>query len=354
MSTIKVALTYNLKPKSFEEFFQKYNSSISEEDFKSEDQFAEWDNIEVIEAVKEAITKKYNCVLIEADINFIESIKLEKPNIVFNISEGLNQTSREAQVPAILDMLNIPYTGSGVWTLATCLDKFRTKQILEWNNIKTPKAELIHSLEDVNKVKNNLQFPIILKPISEGSSKGIFNDSLINSFEEGRNVIIERLNKYKQPFLAEEFLSGREFTVGILGNYPNEEVLPIVEIKYDIMPADINKIYSYEAKWIIDRPENPLDIFECPAKINQKLKSKIIECSLRAYRSLDCKDWARIDIRLDNNDEPNILEINPLPGILPKPEDNSCLPKAARAAGYSYEDLILKILENGMMRYNLL
>lgn len=354
MSSIRVALAFNLKPESKEDFFQRYSCSLKEDEFDSEDQFAEWDTVNVIEAIKKSIEKKYECVLIEADNYFVDKIRKYKPNIVFNIAEGLNGGSREAQVPAILDMLNIPYVGSGVWTLSTCLDKFRTKQILQWYKIATPSFCLVDNLDELSKLNGKLIFPSIIKPIFEGSSKGIYNDSIVYDFESLYNKLSIRLKQYKQPFLIEEYLDGREFTVGILGNYPDEEILPIVEINYRALPSELNRIYSYEAKWIVDRPENPLDIFDCPASISPELESKIKEVALIAYRSLNCKDWARIDIRLDKNDVPNVLEVNPLPGILPNPEDNSCLPKAARAAGYSYEELILKTLENGMKRAKIL
>ena len=152
----------------------------------------------------------------------------------------------------------------------------------------------------------------------------------------------------------EEFLPGREFTVAVLGNGTETEVLPIVEINFDQLPKDLIPIYSYEAKWVADTRANPLDIFSCPAKIDHVLEEKIKSVSLRTYNRLRCRDWSRIDIRLDADGEPNIIEINPIPGVLPDPVDNSCFPKAARSAGYSYEEMINRVLISAAKRHNLI
>ena len=132
------------------------------------------------------------------------------------------------------------------------------------------------------------------------------------------------------------------------------EVLPIVEINFNELPGDLLPIYSFEAKWVVDTRENSLNIFTCPAKIDKVLEEKIKDVALKTYRVLRCKDWSRIDIRLDAKGEPNIIEVNPLPGILPKPEDNSCFPKAARAKGLNYNEMINKVLLTAAKRYNLL
>jgi D-alanine-D-alanine ligase len=128
-------------------------------------------------------------------------------------------------------------------------------------------------------------------------------------------------------------------------------VLPIVEIKFDSLPAGVNRIYSYEAKWIWDRSDDPLDIFECPARIPTPLSDEIERICRKAYNVLRCRDWCRIDVRLDDAGQPHILELNPLPGILPKPEDNSCFPKAARAAGLGYDRLLQSVLGFAALRY---
>jgi D-alanine-D-alanine ligase len=252
----------------------------------------------------------------------------------------------------MLDMLRIPYTGSDPLTLATCLDKARTKEVLSYHNIATAEFLFIESLEDL--ANFNLKFPVMMKPAAEGSSKGIFNSSLINSFEELTERLAVSLQLYKQPFLIEEYLPGREFTVAIIGNGKDAEVLPVVEINFDELPKELAPIYSYEAKWIVDTREKPLNIFTCPAHIDKELQDKIKSIALHAYKVLRCRDWSRIDIRLDSTGEPNIIEINPLPGIRPNPKDNSCFPKAARAHGLTYEAMINKVLVTAAKRYNLI
>lgn len=316
------------------------------------DTYAEWDTWETINAVKDAIESFHDVTLVEANENAFETLRQLKPDIVFNIAEGFNGTSREAQIPAILDMLQIPYTGSDPLTLATCLDKARTKEILSYNKIPNPKFFLVN---DPDQIKNlNFEYPLITKPVSEGSGKGIFSSSFVKNPDELKSEVSRILSEYSQPALIEEFLPGREFTVAIIGNGNEAEVLPIVEIQYNDFPEDFIQIYSYEAKWILDTRENPLEVFSCPAKIDKKLETKIKSTVLKTYNVLRCKDWSRIDIRLDKNGEPNIIEINPLPGILPNPEENSCFPKAARAVGMNYIEMINKVLISAAKRYKLL
>jgi D-alanine-D-alanine ligase len=316
------------------------------------DTYAEWDTIETINAIKEALELFHEVHLIEANEEAFEKFRTLKPDIVFNVSEGFNGISREAQIPAMLDLLGIPYTGSDPLTLTTCLDKSRTKEILSYYGIPNARFITVESHDDI--INFSLTFPVIIKPVAEGSSKGIFNSSLVNNIEELQTRLDELLDTYKQPLLIEEFLPGREFTVAIMGNGKEVEVLPIVEINYASLPENLLPIYSYEAKWIADTPDNPLDIFSCPARLDDVLKSKIEKTALDTYKILRCRDWARIDIRLDKNNAPNVIEVNPLPGVLPNPEDNSCYPKAARAAGLSYNEMINKVLYHAAKRHNLI
>lgn len=163
----------------------------------------------------------------------------------------------------------------------------------------------------------------------------------------------EILDEYEQPALVERFLPGREFTIGILGNGASAFALPPVEIRFDALPADAPPIYGYEAKWVWDTTEQPLDIFACPAPVDPDVTETLGCTALAAYHALGCRDWARVDLRLDADGTPNVLEINPLPGILPDPRQNSCLPKAARAAGMTYDDLILSVLHFALERYGM-
>lgn len=351
---MSVALAFNVKPESltFSESVSSNHNETSLTNNNQVDEYAEWDTWETINAVKDALSIYHDVILIEADENAFDKFKSNRPDIVFNIAEGKNGFSREAQIPAILEMLNIPYTGSDSLTLGICLDKSRTKEILSYYNIPNSKFFVCENLSQLN--SHNFNFPLFVKPICEGSSKGIFKTSLTRNLNELESEI-ERITKtYNQPALVEEFLPGREFTVSILGNSNEIKVLPIIEVRFDKYPAGVLPIYSYETKWILDTKENDFDVFDCPANIDKELENKIIELCLRTYNVLRCKDWSRIDIRLDKNGVPNIIEINPLPGIMPDPRENSSFPKAARAAGINYDEMINLVLLSACKRYNLL
>ena len=289
--------------------------------------------------------------MIEADCNCFEKIKSASPDIAFNIAEGLFGISREAQIPAILDMLNIPYSGSDALTLTLTLDKSRAKEILSYYKIPNSPFRIFKDLSNINSF--DLNFPVIIKPVAEGSGKGITSTSVVYDLNNLKLGVDKILSEYKQPALVEEFLDGREFTVAILGNGHEAAVLPIIEIDFTPFPMDFTPIYSYEAKWILDSKENQLDIFSCPAKISTQLENSIREIALSTYNTLNCKDWSRIDMRLDRNNIPNVIEINPLPGILPDPIDNSCYPKAARAAGMNYKTMINEVLNVARKRYSI-
>ncbi len=315
------------------------------------DLYAEWDTPETIHAVRDALAEFHNVTLVEADEYAFDRLRVERPDIVFNIAEGMHGVSRESQIPAMLEFLQIPYTGSDPLTLALCLDKSRAKEILTYARVPTPKFAVIRGPGDLDALAQKL--PCIVKPLHEGSSKGIFNSSVVRTESSLHRQVRSLLSTYDEPAIVEEYLEGREFTVALLGNDDAVNVLPIVEIKFDSLPAGVNHIYSYEAKWIWDRSDAPLKIFQCPAHIPPGLQTDIERLCRDAYSVLRCRDWCRIDVRLDAHDRPHILELNPLPGILPKPEDNSCFPKAARAAGISYDQLIQTVLALAAKRYNL-
>ncbi|MBM3292500.1 ATP-grasp domain-containing protein [Candidatus Bathyarchaeota archaeon] len=334
-----VGLTYNLKQK------------VSENLGLPVDFFAEFDDEETVDAIYSAI-KKAGCEVtkIEADQNAYGKLLDLKPEIVFNIAEGLHGEGREAQIPAILEMLKIPYTGSGPVTLAISLNKSLTHQILCANGVAAPKFIVYNNVNEINDVQ--LPFPLVVKPIAEGSGKGIRSNSLVRDFQSLKNQVAWVTENYHQPAIVEEFIEGREFTVGLIGN-KKPFVLPIVEITFDKLPEGSNPLYAYEAKWIWDVPEKPLDIFVCPAKIPKSLETEIKDTAVKAFQALKCRDVCRMDIRLDKNGKPNVLDLNPLPGMIPDPDAHSCLPEAAMTAGYSYDQLICTILWQAILRNNL-
>ena len=325
---MRIALTYNVKPQA---------SPVPRQDY-----FAEWDDSATIDAVSAALAGgTHEVVRVEADRDLAENLKEAKPDIVFNIAEGIDSPSRESQVPVICEMLGIPYTGSDAFTLAACLNKARAKEIMSYYRIPTPAFRVMASPDEP---LNGMKFPVIVKPLWEGSSMGIRDDSVVTAREELSARLERILGEYRQPALVESYLDGREFIAALLGNDGGVRVLPLVEIDFATLPEGAHRIYSWEAKWVWDRPEAPLKIFSCPASVDGALQRGIEEVCKNAYRTLGCRDWCRIDVRLDGRGAPHVIELNPLPGILPDPDENSCFPKAARAAGMSYEALVREVL----------
>lgn len=354
-----------------------------------EDAYAEWDSPETIDAVARALAAVGPVIRLEADEEFPARLRAERPDIVFNIAEGLHGVNREAHVPAICEFFGVPYSGSDPFTLSLCLDKARTKETLEYHGVPTAPFALVRDLEDLDRLLSRRSgatspesgagsrrgprdgmatsgpvpdsrllapdasgsllptpdsFPLFAKPVHEGSSKGITEKNLCRTREELEAQVAFLLATYRQPVLVEAFLPGAEFTCAVLGNGSGAGVLPIIGMNFGALPAGALPIYGFEAKWLWDRPDNPLEMFECPARIDDALRQRIERVVLATYRVLGCRDWARVDVRLDAAGAPNVVEVNPLPGILPNPEDNSCFPKAARAAGMSYDALIQRCL----------
>jgi D-alanine-D-alanine ligase len=325
-------------------------ADLSVAELIARDEFAEWDSPATIAAVESALSKLGKVVRLEANEDFPERLRQTKPHIVFNIAEGFYGVNREAHVPAICEFYGIPYSGSDPFTLSLCLDKARAKETLAFHGIPTPRFVVVRKREELRAVSEKLRFPLFVKPLHEGSSKGITDSNLCRDAGHLLEQTEFLLENYSQPVLVEEYLPGKEFTCAVLGNGDEATVLPIVGMNFETLPEGAAPIYSFDAKFVWDRPENPLDIFQCPARITGALRKSIERVTLDAFRVLGCRDWARIDVRLDGAGVPNVLEVNPLPGILPDPADNSCLPKAARAAGISYDELIQGCLKNAAER----
>ena len=339
------------------------------------DVYAEWDGPETIDAVARALAPLGTVVRLEATEEFPERLRRERPDIVFNIAEGLHGVNRESHVPAICEFYGVPYSGSDPFTLALCLDKARTKETLAFHGIPTARFGVVRGAGEVEGLlgsghraagsaeeppprrgallraaRSTLSFPLFIKPLHEGSSKGITERNFCRTADELRASVAFLLERYAQPVLVEEYLPGAEFTCAVLGNGADARVLPLVGINFAALPAGALPVYGYEAKWVWDRPENPLEMFACPAPIDAALAREVERVTLAAYRVLGCRDWTRVDVRLDADGVPNVIEVNPLPGILPDPADNSCFPKAARAAGMTYDGLIQSCLRAAAAR----
>lgn len=335
---MRIALTCSIKPEDIAEW--------------DKEKYAEFDSRETINDLAEAISANGHSVDIidvNEDINGILISKRDNIDLVFNVAEGLMGYDREALVPRICEELGIPFTAAGSSTLITTLDKAKTKEVLEKNGIATPRFQVF---ENGGERLNGLSFPLLVKPLLEGSSKGLFNENLVNDESSLRKIIKKIIRNYKQAAIVEEFLDGREFTVSVIG-YKRPIVLPIVEIKFDHLPENIHPMDSYEVKWIYDNPKSRIDPLVCPAGIDRELENKIKETVLKTFKVLDCKDWARIDVRLDKKGIPNILEVNALPGFMKDPKENSRLPRAAYAEGWSYERLIGEVLKSAIERWGI-
>lgn len=344
---IRIGLTYNLKPGApGKKSGVKLESAAPSEasyrslryDLAQPDLYAEWDEPGTIDAVERALRPLGDVIRLEANADFPRKLAAAKPDFVFNIAEGLYGVNREGHVPAICEFLNIPYLGSDPLTLGLALHKGRTKEILQHHGVPTAPFRMLETRTDARNC--DLPFPVFVKPAFEGSGKGVSVKSLCSD----RKALVRQtdylLGTYQEPVLAETYLPGAEFTVAILGTGESARCLPIVGMKFDELPEGAPPIYGYEAKWIWDSIESPLKMFECPARIPKKLAQAVRNVALSAYRVLECRDWGRVDVRCDAAGEPMLVELNPLPGILPDPRDNSCFPKAARAAGLTYEELI--------------
>lgn len=366
---MKIALTYNVKPgllltvpasSSFPSLQRTSISDQLEEQYEASPEvnelYAEWDAPETIEAICSALELRGDVSKIEADDDAIFNLREVGPDIVFNIAEGLYGTCRESYIPAICEQLQLPYTGSDGVTLALCLEKSRAKEILSYYKIPTAPFQVIDSLNmleqhqfDFSRTKK------FVKPVHEGSGIGIFNSSIVSSPDELEREVRRVFEEYKQPVLVEDFLEGREFTVAMLGNGNRLRVLPIIEMTFEGLPAEANPIYGYESKWIYDLPDKPVEeCYRCPAPISGQLQSRVEQICIDAFNVLGCRDWCRIDVRCDREGNPHIIELNPLPGVIPDPNAHSSFPMAARAAGIQYNDIIHLVLDAALARYQII
>jgi len=305
----------------------------------SEEQVAEFDAEETIAALEKAICAAG--YVVERIGNGRELCRRlgsgDRWDLVFNIAEGVKGRSREAQVPALLEMFEIPYVFSDPLVCAVSLDKATAKRLVGAAGLPTARFCVIEHERDVAGV--NLGFPLFAKPIAEGTGKGVDHRSRIMSQAQLRQVCRRLLRRYAQPVLVEEYLPGREFTTGILGTGRAARVLGTMEVivKENAPTQD----YSFEVKEHCERFVDYL-----PMK-RDRLGREVENLALAAYRAMECRDAGRVDIRLDRRGQPVFMEINPLPGLNPGHSD---LPMIAAQAGLTYEELIAAILRSALAR----
>ena len=305
---------------------------------------AEYDNIDTVYAIQSALEAKgHRTVLLEADEALPEKLRHEQIDIAFNIAEGLNGRGREAQVPAMLHFFGIPLTGSDETTLCIALDKALTKRIVSSYKIRTPRCVVLSAKTPLS--AGSLRYPVIIKPNAEGSSKGISDISIVKNRKELRELVKRNISLYRQDMLAEEYIEGREFTVGILGNGRNIKVFPPMEIVYKKFTQENYHVYNYKLKQSFTEYVD----YQCPAALTKEQETEMKDMSRKIYNILGCMDLARIDFRMAADGRIYFIEINPLPGLAPGYSD---YPMLAEFCGVSYTDLINGILEAALERVN--
>ncbi len=321
----------------------------------SDDEFnIEYEPEETIMHVMHGIEKAgWEYVHIEADENCYENLKKTRPDIVFNRAEGIRGESRESHVPSFCEMLGIPYVGSGVMANAIGLDKPTAKIILESHGLKTAPFQVLEDPEE--SIRDNLEYPLILKPSHEGSSIGINWDNVVYSEPALRTKLRSMHEIYKQPILLEKYIDGREFSVGFVGNYSCAEkptILPILEVDFSNFPEELGKVLGQKAKSIFDDSSN----YRCPANIEPELRQRLESHAKSSFKALNCKDWARMDYRLDSRNELYFLEVNTLPGIDydVKRDELSFYPMMWYAAGKKYPDMVREVITAALRRYGLI
>lgn len=341
---LRVALLYNLK----------YHVPVPAG--APPDALAEYDTVETVEGIAGALREGgHEVIPLEGDTTLLDTLRQVRPDICFNICEGLRGEARESQVPALLEMLGIPYTGSGIVAQALSLDKGLAKRV--WRDHGLPTAPFQVFARGDEPLAPDLKFPLFVKPVREGSGMGITPQSVVQDEDALREQVRWVIRTYRQPALVEGFLPGREFTVGILGNrlWPGEtppsplyapegfHTLPVMEI--DVSPiGDAEGLYTSQVK--SDMPLAPR--YLCPAPIADGLARDLQRLAVAAFEAIGAVDVGRVDFRLDREGRPHLLEINTLPGLNPTYSD---IVLAARGGGMPYSVLINEILRQALWRY---
>ena len=306
-----------------------------------DDAEAEYDAPETIEAICQALESYGHIVLpFEATADLPRLLMDSPVDLVFNIAEGVEGRNREAAVPALCELMGIPYTGSDAATLSIALDKALSKKVLRQHGILTPEFQLMETGRE--RLSSKLVFPLIVKPNQEGSSKGVSaHASVVDDEISLRAVVRDLLEKYRQPALVEHYVAGREFTVGLLGD-KRPRVLPAMEILF-LDKDNPRPVYDYQIKQEWEK----YVYYQCPAQLSPAETKAIERVARDTFEALDCRDVARVDLRMDAGGDFYVLEVNPLPGLTPEYSD-LCL--IAKAANIDYRSLIGEILSGGLKR----
>jgi len=304
------------------------------------------EQVDTVVAVLVEAGYNVSTIITSSDMNqLINKLREEKPDLIFNFCESIEGDSfQEMNTAGLYELLRLQYTGSNPLTLGSCLNKVRAKEILTYHKIAVPPYRVFNSPDEVARKK--IKFPAIAKPIHEDASIGISNASVVYDRDHLQTLLSDMQKKFNQQILVEQFVDGREFNVAIVGN---DEVaaLPVSEIDFSTMPAGYQHIVSYEAKWIPDSIEFKSTIPICPAKISRRLEQKIQNTAIRAYQAMACRDYARVDMRVDKTGNVFVLEVNPNPDLSPS---GSGFARSAASFGWSYGQLINNIVQSAFKR----
>jgi D-alanine-D-alanine ligase len=279
-------------------------------------------------------------IAVEKDLFTIhQAFEVQRPDLVVNLCESLAADSRgEMLVPAMLDLLKVPYTGSSALSLALALHKNKAKEILRARGVSTPDFCIVEHVEDLTSV--DLPFPLIVKPSREDASVGIDFDSVVNDRRGLGRAVNRVLRTFKQPALVERFIDGREIYVPMLGNSPRR-ALPLTEIRFGGATFERHpRVLSYSAKWNTESDEC-LDSPSHPAQLTAALEARCVAVAESAFVALECRDYGRVDLRVDAAGQPYVIDINPNCDLHPQ----AGFAKAAEAAGISYADLALHLVD---------
>jgi D-alanine-D-alanine ligase len=325
---MKIGLTYDLRDDYLAEGY-------------SEEETAEFDCPVTIDGIENALLELgYQTDRIGNARRLVDRLaRGDRWDLVFNIAEGLHGLAREAQVPAILDVYNIPYTFSDPLVLSLALHKGLTKSVVRQGGIATPDFAVVEQSEDADAV--DLPLPLFAKPVAEGTSKGISGASKISDRQSLRKVCAALIKQFRQPVLVETFLAGREFTVGVTGTNSEAQALGTMEIL--LLPEAEAEIYSFANK------ENYTERvrYRLVRPADDPLVAEVERLTLASWRVLGCRDGGRVDVRCDAAGRPHFLEVNPLPGLNPQRSD---LPILCGLIGIPYVDLIDRIVRSARRR----
>ncbi|MFA6322857.1 MAG: ATP-grasp domain-containing protein [Candidatus Buchananbacteria bacterium] len=277
----------------------------------------------------------------------INELKKSDVDLIINACESVNDSPvLKSHSASILDILQIPYTGSNALTISLSTDKIKFKKLLDYHNIPTPSWDYVISSDD--KIYENLRYPLMVKPSNTNYSMGISNESVVTSEQQLQDQIGKILTEFKSPVLVEEYIEGDEYDVSIIGSdKDNLQVLPLARTIFKNMPENYWHIHTWDAKWAMTLPYKDIVIQQPPKNLNKKLETLITEIALDTYFIMDCNDYGRVQIRVDENSNPYVLELNPNPSL----SEIDSLSNAAKLIGLDYGDLLEDLISMAIKRY---